>query len=100
MKTFTGMRPLGAILDICKKRGWPVDMSKFNAGSDHFSFKFTHGNVSGTCIVNSVNGRFFGRLARGMEFNSDSQVHDKKPWFSCLLNTVLTRDEKTKGGGS
>lgn len=90
-KTFTRKRTYDEFAAECEQRGWSRDASKHDdpaIGSDYVSVAFTAQGREGTMLVNMFNGKFFGDLADGTHFNSDTTTHDEEPWFQELLEAV------------
>jgi hypothetical protein len=94
MRTFKRFRTLKELKAVCKERGWKVDDSKYQSGSDHVSFKFKiktlGGPISGVALFNTFNGRIFGHLKDGRQFSSDSAEFEDRRWFKVLLETAYT----------
>ncbi|MGC0153586.1 hypothetical protein ACPRNU_14075 [Chromobacterium vaccinii] len=70
----------------CEVKGFTFDRAKYDAGSDYVRVQ---GEVEGQAVdalYSSFNGRFFGKTASGIEFNSGSTDYDDQPWFDALLN--------------
>lgn len=87
MKQFAGMRSLKEIRKLCKARGWTLNTRLYDTqGHDHVKIEWRHRGVSGECLLNTFNGRFFGFTKRNIHFTSSDTEHEQKPWFNALLN--------------
>ena len=81
MRKFGGLKPLAQILELCKRDGVAVDMTKYDAGGDVITFS------GGGCEVamNSVNGKFSGVTPWNEVFGSNLGTHENETWFQSLL---------------
>lgn len=87
-RTFTRFRTVEEVGKMCAERGWKLETRFYKKGSDHVSFRWKVGRVSGLCVVSTVNGRFFGEFGNRGTFSSDSVRHEDRKWFQTLLEIV------------
>jgi hypothetical protein len=82
MKKFKGNRRLADILASAKAQSVSVNKSFYDKGGDTISFW----GGGFTVYYNTFNGNFFGTTPDNLRFSSDSELHEKQPWFQALLN--------------
>ena len=99
MRKFQRHRTLSELKAVCKAKRWTVETDRYDKfGDDHVVVKFTvktlGGPVRGYFLFNTINGRFFGKLRSGEEFDSQKCDHETKRWFQILLETCHTNEPK------
>jgi hypothetical protein len=82
MKKFAGNKTRDQVKAQCKAAGVKFDESRYLQGSDWTTLSGGGAQV----LWSSWNGKFFGTTDTGIEFNSDSDEHDDKPWMQALLD--------------
>lgn len=83
METFSRIRTLDEIKQICAAQGVPIDHSGHDRGDDHI---VVGSKTGGYALYNTFNGRFFGKTDAGQDFASDDASFDDAPWYQALLN--------------
>jgi hypothetical protein len=92
VKKFAGHKTIEQITAQCKALKLDLDARRwYELGDDHIVVR----GGGAYAIYSTFNGRFFGRTDTGIEFNSDSAKHDKKPWMQALLRFFYV--EKPQG---
>lgn len=96
MLKFKDIKPLATILQQCEEQGVPVNKYLFDSGaSDSIVVGHTYGTPlkPGHVFYNTVNGCFYGKTDKGVDFNSQSDEHDNEPWMQALLTFFYTEAE-------
>ena len=75
---------------LCAKHNWPLDTSKYDAGSDWVTFQWQHAAGDVRVVYCPFNGRF---IVHSGQYYSERSEDGCTPWFDALID-VLYRDEK------
>lgn len=88
MKTFKRHVTHDELRRLCRRKGWTLDTSRYDAGSDWVTFGWYFEGELIPDVYSSWNGRFLVR--RGNDIFSQYSTADGTPWFDALLSTLYT----------
>ncbi len=97
---YSGTKPLADILFRCQRKGWKVDMTKFNGGSDWLTFEFWGGGRGLTVIFSPWNGKFIvkdthpSNPKKDVLATEESTEYDNTPWYRELLDFIYIRADE------
>ncbi len=90
MKTFHRHRDIDEIRLLCRDLGIPLNDRLYRTAGWDTVVVGCHAHQmrepgAAYVIYNTFNGTFFGKTAKGEEFDSSSTTHEDEPWFQQLL---------------
>lgn len=83
---FKRHKTLKEIKQQCREQGLEINDRLYKAGSDYIVVRGGGCRVTYSCVT----GWFFGRTPDGINFNSDSTLHENESWFKALLAFFYT----------
>lgn len=97
MKTFARHKTLREIRAQCRALGLALNDHLWRSrGHDHVCIEGGGARV----LYNTFNGRFFGATDQGVEFSSDNQAQEDRPWFQTLLGFFYVEKPDAASGST